>query len=305
MLKEAEQCMMQMRMFPGLASMHEVDSVWQPEEDIGWMMFSLNGWYWTFVNNEPSLQFAVHEPSRAKLRYSFLKKFLQIKQWQDGKQRRWILKSPEHLHNIQELYATFPDLRLVTTHRDEVATYKSLFMLYHITWSMNFKAADGHARRLKVATDVTQCRQQAGLRQAVALGANVSLSLSFLEVTTEPLDVLARVAAFTGLPWNATVRSEAARAIAASRAKKRQMGRVRYAIEDFGVTDASIKERVSSCDRFEDYETWIATEASLDSESGCRGECTVNVSASGGSFSIRPHAWSAEELCLASLGRVN
>jgi hypothetical protein len=259
MVKEAERAMINMRMFPSLASMHEVDSVWQPEEDIGWMMFSLNGWYLTFASNEPWMQFAVHESSRAKLRYSFLKRFLQIKQWQDGKPRRWILKSPEHLHNIKELTTTFPDLRLVTLHRDEVPTYKSLLLLYHVTWGMNFETMNArHAELLKVAVDVTQCRQQAGLREANALGANMSLPLTFKDVTGKPHETLARVAAFTGLPWNAAVQSIAERAVEASRAKKRQMGQIRYAIEEFGLTDASIMERLSHCDRFKDYETWAA-----------------------------------------------
>lgn len=213
----------------------------------------------TFANNEPWMQFAVHERSRAKLRYSFLKRFLQIKQWQDGRPRRWILKSPEHLHNIQDLTATFPDLRLVTLHRDEVATYKSLFLLYHITWGMSFETMDArHAELLKVAVDVTQCRQQAGLQEAAALGPNMSLPLTFKDVTGDPLEAVARVAAFTGLPWNATVRSTAERGIEASRAKKRKMGRVHYAVEEFGLADASIRERLTHCDRFKDYETWAA-----------------------------------------------
>lgn len=264
-LKEAERAMMNMRMFPSLAAMHEVNSVWQPEEDIGWMMFSLNGWYLTFASNEPWMQFAVYERSRAKLRYSFLKLFLKIKQWQDGRPRRWILKSPEHLHNVQELTAAFPDAKVVTLHRDEVPTYKSLFLLYHTAWAMAFETMSArHVRLLKVAVDVTQCRQQAGLREAAALGANVSLALSFKDVTGEPLEAVARVAAFTGLPWNATVRSEAERAVEASRAKKTQMGKVRYALEEFGVTDAGIKDGLAHCERFQDYEIWAAVEKTLN-----------------------------------------
>jgi hypothetical protein len=52
--------------------------------------------------------------------YRFHKQFLQFLQHQDGHQRRWVLKCPEHLFAIQAIRAVYPDARMVFVHRDPV-----------------------------------------------------------------------------------------------------------------------------------------------------------------------------------------
>lgn len=42
---------------------------------------------------------------------------------------RWVLKSPVHLHNLPTLMATYPDARLVVTHRDPLAILGSVTSL--------------------------------------------------------------------------------------------------------------------------------------------------------------------------------
>ena len=42
---------------------------------------------------------------------------------------RWVLKSPVHLHNLDALLATYPDARLVVTHRDPLAILGSVTSL--------------------------------------------------------------------------------------------------------------------------------------------------------------------------------
>jgi hypothetical protein len=56
-----------------------------------------------------------HQPA-----YTFHRRFLQYLQHQDGVQRRWILKCPEHLFALEAIRAVYPDARLVFVHRDPV-----------------------------------------------------------------------------------------------------------------------------------------------------------------------------------------
>jgi hypothetical protein len=52
--------------------------------------------------------------------YRFHKRFLQYLQFQDGAERRWVLKCPEHLFALEAIRAVYPDARLVFVHRDPV-----------------------------------------------------------------------------------------------------------------------------------------------------------------------------------------
>jgi hypothetical protein len=56
--------------------------------------------------------------------YQYMKSVLQILQWYRPRQR-WVLKSPQHLEQLEPLLATFPDATIVVTHRDPVAVVQS------------------------------------------------------------------------------------------------------------------------------------------------------------------------------------
>ncbi len=57
--------------------------------------------------------------------YAYLRKVLQVLQWQRGG-TRWVLKSPQHLEHFPVLLDTFPDATFVVTHRDPVSVTASM-----------------------------------------------------------------------------------------------------------------------------------------------------------------------------------
>jgi hypothetical protein len=58
------------------------------------------------------------------LAYAWEKRFLQMLQWGEAA-RRWVLKSPDHVHGLNELFAVFPDAVVIQTHRDPMQVLKS------------------------------------------------------------------------------------------------------------------------------------------------------------------------------------
>lgn len=56
--------------------------------------------------------------------YTFQKRFLQHLQL-DRPGQRWVLKSPDHVHGLEELFAIFPDAVIVQTHRNPLEVIKS------------------------------------------------------------------------------------------------------------------------------------------------------------------------------------
>ncbi len=57
--------------------------------------------------------------------YQYLRKALQVLQWQRSAGARWVLKSPQHLEQFQALVRVFPDATFVVPHRDPVAVIAS------------------------------------------------------------------------------------------------------------------------------------------------------------------------------------
>ena len=70
--------------------------------------------------------------------YEYLKKVLKALQWQRGG-TRWILKTSQHLEQLDPLLSTFPDVTVVFTHRDPASVVLSLATM--ITYSARLSDA--------------------------------------------------------------------------------------------------------------------------------------------------------------------
>jgi hypothetical protein len=70
--------------------------------------------------------------------YRTHKRLLQQFQWK-GPKGRWVIKSPHHLFDLEGLVDTYPDVGMIWTHRDPVATLSSLSSFFAA-----LQAAVGH-----------------------------------------------------------------------------------------------------------------------------------------------------------------
>lgn len=65
--------------------------------------------------------------------YHWHKRLLQVMQWKSPNER-WVLKAPMHLFGLVDLMETYPDARIVFTHRNPVdAMVSGISMVYHWT----------------------------------------------------------------------------------------------------------------------------------------------------------------------------
>jgi hypothetical protein len=90
---------------------------------------SYNAWYY-----QQDLDYA----------YRYYRRMLKVLQWKNPR-RHWLLKAPTHLGNLPVLFRTFPDARVVITHRDPLVAQASvtnlLGTLYWMRSSQPFDAA--------------------------------------------------------------------------------------------------------------------------------------------------------------------
>src|ERR1051325_1211244 len=80
--------------------------------------------------------------------YLWQKRFLQYLQL-DSEERRWILKAPDHVYSLKELFSVFPDAVIVQTHRNPLEVLRSSIQLSEVLYNLFAWPGDrGQAKRL-------------------------------------------------------------------------------------------------------------------------------------------------------------
>ena len=155
--------------------------------------------------------------------------------------KRWLLKNPGHIEHLDLLFAVFPDAKVIQTHRDPAKAVPSLVSLL-----MNLNTF--------MEGDRVQQRREILLRREVAKWANAVrkadrvrqahpgqvLDVVHADFHADPMAVLERIYAFIG--WNIPEDTRAGFARRIAEKPELQHGVHRYAIADFGMTEAEARE---------------------------------------------------------------
>jgi Sulfotransferase family len=227
---------------PGLESIHPLDAM-QADEEILLLEQS-------FYSDSPE-SFARLEqfgPWRESLDqtpgYAYMKRLLQFLQWQKRKRgivaERWILKSPQHIHNCDVVLRVFPGAKIVQTHRDPVETIPSWASLCYSLWQQNSDTADpvvcGRYWDLKMARGIEKC-----MRVRDAGNADRFFDVDYRDTGRDPLGVAEQICAFAGWEYTPAARAAQARWLEANRRDLRPPHE--YAPETFGYTKAGLEAR--------------------------------------------------------------
>jgi hypothetical protein len=67
--------------------------------------------------------------------YAWQKRFLQYLQV-GGPARRWVLKAPDHVYCLKELFSIFPDAVIIQTHRNPLEVLRSSIQLTQVLYNL-------------------------------------------------------------------------------------------------------------------------------------------------------------------------
>ena len=164
--------------------------------------------------------------------YAYMKKALQALQWLRGPDR-WVLKSPQHLEQLDALYATFPDATIVLTHRDPVSVIRS---------AITMMAYGERLRRTRIDLgaladywiDRVERLLRACVRDRDHLPAAQSVDVMFDQFVADDLGTVEAIYARADLPLTDAARTAMTTFLAAN--QRGRHGRVVYDLRrDFGV----------------------------------------------------------------------
>ncbi len=152
--------------------------------------------------------------------YAWQKRFLQHLQ-PDGALRRWVLKSPDHVYGLEELFKVFPDAYIVQTHRNPVEVLKSSADLTRVLRGLYGPAGDAEqiaAREARVLAEGTD--RFIHFRDSHPQLADRFIDLKYTEVVADPLAAVRRI--YTQLDTVLTqAATERMQRLAASRSRYR------------------------------------------------------------------------------------
>lgn len=173
--------------------------------------------------------------------YEHLKRVLQLI-GSNERGKRWLLKNPGHIANLDLLFAVFPDAKVIQTHRDPAKAVPSLCaMLIRSHDVLEAGRRELRARILGIRETekwARAIRDAEPVRQAHR--AQV-LDVIHADLHRAPMQTIERIYAFAGLELTPSVRSAMEQRIA--RDPERQHGAHRYDIAEFGITEHAIRER--------------------------------------------------------------
>jgi len=157
--------------------------------------------------------------------------------------KRWVLKCPWHIWNMDALMAVYPDAQVIFTHRDITKALAS-----HCSLSAKM------ASKLKRSLDVNELGEfwleytRIGLERAMESRKNIPESqlydVRLRDLMANPMTVLRDIYAHFDLELNAEIAGLLEERIAEKPTS--QEGEHEYAIEDFGLTDEQVRETLSA-----------------------------------------------------------
>ena len=159
--------------------------------------------------------------------------------------KRWVLKNPSHLFALDALLAVYPDALVVQTHRDPgtaIASVASLAAQASAGWSEVFAGhVIGHDQLELWASGLERFRAERTRHDQGRF-----FDVRYEDLVADPVGTAEAVYAHFGLPFTGAA-AASMQALAAERvtASPGSAPAHRYALADFGLTDADVGARFS------------------------------------------------------------
>ncbi len=227
---------------PELRRMHE-HSGGSPEECFWLMANDLHGNWLTVAATVPSYTAWFYQQDLTDL-YRIHRQWLQVlsSRWMP---QRWLLKAPLHVYGLEWLLATYPDARVVWTHRDPLAVIPSLASLHFNIRAAFSPAVDAAAVGRETLEELsTWLRRGERARADLAASDGRIVDVRYDRLVADPMREVRRIYDAFGIALGDEAEQRMRDFIAAN--PKDKHGPHRYALAEFGLTAEDVRERFAA-----------------------------------------------------------
>jgi hypothetical protein len=234
-------------MYPGAFTGHPMHADWAEEEMLllnhSFCSFSVLG---NYAIPEYYKWFIDYDKTSA---YRYMADLMKLISWSrgDAEDKRWVLKNPQHMLDLDILLKVFPDAKLVFTHRDPLKTVASIMSLM---WHFARQHTDRPIRAPMRDVWLDFCEQAARrcMQARETIPTSQQIDVHYEDVNRDWRDVMRRVYDFGGIALSTEAEQAMAGWLEQSESESRHVGH-RYALEDFGITDDEVDARMMSTRR--------------------------------------------------------
>lgn len=157
-------------------------------------------------------------------------------------QKRWLLKNPGHIENLDLLFAVFPDAQVIQTHRDPAKAIPSLCAL--LLQLHNVMEVDHSQLRARILLARETAKWANAVRKADLVRQahpRQVLDVIHSDFHGDPMAVIERIYSFIGMDLTPQATADMNQRI--SEKPELSHGTHRYDVADFGMAEAEIRER--------------------------------------------------------------
>ena len=230
---------------PELAAIHPMDAM-APDEELMLLEHSFMSTVAESFAHLPDFGTWLYQQDQQP-GYNYLKRLLQFLQWQKRQKGlsgdRWLLKTPHHLHYPNHLFETFPDARVIQTHRHPIEVIPSYGSMMYALISPYAATCD----KVAIASHWTtkwQCGLEATMQFRDEAPDAPFMDLWFDDTVINPQPEIARVYDFIGSELTEKAATEMNLWQDMNRREKRPEHH--YTLEEYGLSAAGLNARFAS-----------------------------------------------------------
>jgi hypothetical protein len=172
--------------------------------------------------------------------YRDLRTTLKFLQWQEPSRRGkpWVLKAPEHMIACEVLLATFPDCKVIMTHRDPLQVVPSICSMHYSLQRLTVAEPD----RLKIG-DANRKRWGPALEKLTQLRSKIGderfIDIGYRDLLKDPVGEAQKALAALGMTLDAE--GETAIKTWLEENSRDQRASHTYSAEEFGLSDNDLR----------------------------------------------------------------
>jgi hypothetical protein len=232
------------RLAPGADSVYPIRA-WMPHECVAIHSYTLLSEEFISTCHVPTYEAFLHAADLGPT-YRWQRRFLRYLQI-GCSERRWVLKSPDHIYSLDKLLNVFPGAAIIQTHRNPAEVVHSQIRLTKVLEAM---FARPQPREQLALSEVRKIEQMLGyitrFRDAYPNVAGQFIDVTYRELVSDPLAVVRRIYERLDIPLT-EVAAERMRGLVSARSRYKKGGGDSPPLADLGLDATAGK------DQFEDY----------------------------------------------------
>ncbi len=229
-------------MSPQVAAVHPLGT-FEVEEEIGLLQHGFSSQIFEIQARLPSFAkwLMTHEQHAA---YEYMVVLMKIISWfrDDPEDKPWVLKTPQHMQDLDALLHVFPNARLVCSHRDPI---KCVGSVCSTAWNAMVRDSDSITPQWLGPEWLSKTERM--LHKTLRVRAEMvapenQYDIQYADITADWQSAMEGVYGFLGTPFSAQARSGMQAWLERNRQHKH--GAHKYSLTDFGLQEREVDERL-------------------------------------------------------------